>query len=193
MAVKKEFKIHQVISHPNIIKLLGSTEDADHFYFILEFAVAGELFDKIEPDVGIDEEVAHFYFLQLINAVSHIHSLGICHRDLKPENILLDECGNLKLSDFGLATVFRHKNKTRTLTTPCGTPPYLAPEVRDMNYSGDSVDLWSSGIILYVLLVGNTAWAEPTRRDEEFNRYCLSYPNLSYHPWDNFSKSVSGK
>ena len=155
VAVKKEFRIHQVISHPNIIKLLGSDEDEDNIYFMVEYAEAGELFDKIEPDVGIDEEVAHFYFHQLINAVSHIHSLGISHRDLKPENILLDDSGNLKLSDFGLATVFRHQNKTRILTTPCGTPPYLAPEVREMNYHGDAVDLWSVGIILYVLLVGS--------------------------------------
>jgi serine/threonine-protein kinase Chk1 len=104
---------------------------------------------------------------------------------------LLDECGNLKLSDFGLATVYKHKNKTRILTTPCGTPPYLAPEIRNLSYHGDRVDVWSSGIILYVLLVGNTAWAEPTLNDEEYLMYSQNYPsNLGFYPWNSFSPFV---
>ena len=114
--------------------------------------------------MGIDEECAHLYFTQLLASVGYLHNLGICHRDLKPENMLLDDHGNLKLSDFGLATVFRHKGKTRILTTPCGTPPYVAPEIHACHYEGPKVDLWSSGIILYVLLAGNTPWGEPTDR-----------------------------
>jgi serine/threonine-protein kinase Chk1 len=101
-AAKKEFKIHSSVDHPNIIKVLGCAEDTSNIFILLEYAAAGELFDKIEPDVGVGEEVAHFYFNQLIASIGHLHSLGICHRDLKPENILLDECGNLKLSDFGV-------------------------------------------------------------------------------------------
>jgi serine/threonine-protein kinase Chk1 len=84
-AAIKEFRIHSSISHQNIIKMFQSAEDEHNVYFILEYAAAGELFDKIEPDVGIDEEVAHFYFNQLIAATDYLHSLGICHRDLKPE------------------------------------------------------------------------------------------------------------
>jgi serine/threonine-protein kinase Chk1 len=105
--------------------------------------------------------------------------------------MLLDHDGNLKLSDFGLATVFRHNGQTRTLTTPCGTPPYVAPEIHAQRYEGPKADLWSSGIILYVLLVGNTPWAEPTRHDEEFNQFINCYPNnLSYSPWCYFSPAV---
>jgi serine/threonine-protein kinase Chk1 len=103
----------------------------------------------------------------------------------------LDESGNLKLSDFGLATLFKHHGKTRILTTPCGTPPYLAPEIRNLSYHGDRVDIWSSGIILYVLLVGNTAWAEPTFEDYEFTMYYNNYPSkLVTYPWNSFSASV---
>lgn len=188
---QKEFKIHASVSHQNIIKLFNGSEDHHYMYFVLEFAQAGELFDKIEPDVGIDEEIAHFYFHQLLAAMEYLHLNGICHRDLKPENILLDESGNLKLSDFGLATVFKHKGKTRILTTPCGTPPYLAPEIRSLSYRGDKVDIWSAGIILYVMLVGNTPWAEPTQVDEEFVMYCKHYQTgLDFYPWNSFSPLV---
>jgi serine/threonine-protein kinase CHEK1 len=82
---KKEYKIHNSVSHQNIIKLFGTHEDQECVYLIMEYAAAGELFDKIEPDVGIDEEIAHFFFHQLISAMSYLHSVGICHRDLKPE------------------------------------------------------------------------------------------------------------
>jgi serine/threonine-protein kinase Chk1 len=89
-AAKKEFKIHSSVSHQNIIKMYGSHEDSDSVYFLLEYAAAGELFDKIEPDVGIDEEIAHFFYHQLISAMSYLHKLGVCHRDLKPEVTMID-------------------------------------------------------------------------------------------------------
>lgn len=160
--LRKELKIHSALSHPNIIKLFGSSEDECNIYLVMEYAAAGELFDKIEPDVGIAEDLAHLYFHQLISSLEYLHQNGIAHRDLKPEvlaltqNMLLDEFGNLKLSDFGLATVFRHKGMTRILTTPCGTPPYVAPEIHSCQYDGGQVDIWSSGIILFVLLAGST-------------------------------------
>lgn len=130
--IRKELIIHSSISHQNIVKVYGSTEDSSNIYLILEYAagkitivrltkIAGELFDRIEPDIGIDEELAHFYYHQLLSSLKYLHEIcGIAHRDLKPENMLLDQDGNLKLSDFGLATVFRHNGHTRILTTPCG-------------------------------------------------------------------------
>ncbi|KAJ3256061.1 Chk1 protein kinase [Boothiomyces macroporosus] len=139
----------------------------------------------MEPDIGIDEQLAHLYFQQLIMAAEYLHSRGISHRDLKPE------LGNLKLTDFGLATVYRYQGNTRVLTTPCGTPPYVAPEIHTLSYQGDQVDIWSSGIILYVLLSGNTPWAEPTSHDEEFTEFVKRYPhNLDYPPWNLFSDPV---
>jgi len=121
--------------------------------------------------------------------MEYLHSRGIAHRDLKPENLLLDANGNLKISDFGLATLFKYKGVTRRLTSACGTPPYVAPEIHCMDYEGPPVDIWSSGIILFALLAGNTPWDEPTPRSEEFVAF-ISYPNLDYEPWNTFSKPV---
>ena len=81
------------------------------------------------PDVGVPEEIAHYFFYQLMSALNYCHQHGICHRDLKPENLLLDGHGNLKLSDFGLCSVFKYKGKERPLNDACGSPPYAAPEV----------------------------------------------------------------
>jgi serine/threonine-protein kinase CHEK1 len=105
---------------------------------------------------------------------------------------LLDEDGNLKVSDFGLATIFKMKNKIRLLKTPCGSPPYLAPEIREMQYDGSQVDIWSCGIILFVLLVGNTAWGEPSQDDYEFMNFYEGYPTLinTLPPWNSLGSNV---
>ncbi|KXS15656.1 kinase-like protein [Gonapodya prolifera JEL478] len=95
----------------------------------MEYAEGGELFDGIAPDVGMDEDLAHLYFVQLVYAVEYIHSNGICHRDLKSE-------GNLKLTDFGLANIFKVNGQARLIQSPCGTPPYFAPETY-RPYQGD--------------------------------------------------------
>lgn len=121
-----------------------------------------------------------------------MHNKGVCHRDLKPENLLLDENANLKITDFGLATKFTDKDSSiRILNTPCGSPPYIAPEIHSLKYLGIQVDMWSMGIILYVLLVGNTLWGEPTNEDEEFVFFLKNYNDLSVFPWDKFSGSDS--
>ncbi|RKO91508.1 kinase-like domain-containing protein [Blyttiomyces helicus] len=174
-AVAREIKIHAQLHHENIIEVLDGAEDDRCSYIVMEYASAGELFDRIGGFPSQD----------------YMHERGVSHRDLKPENILLDGSGNLKISDFGLATVFRrHDGATRVLTTPCGSPPYVAPEIHRMEYKGDAVDIWSAGIILYVLLAGNTPWAEPTPHDEEFKFFLTQYPALNYPPWNGFSPSV---
>lgn len=138
----------------------------------MELADGGDLFDKIQPDVGVGVEVAHFYFRQLVSAVTYMHSMGIAHRDLKPENVLLSEKGDLKLADFGLAALFKKGDEIRLCNTICGSPPYIAPEVvsgrrsrradlLDSGYAANVADIWSCGVVLFVLLVGNTPWDEP--------------------------------
>ncbi|KAJ3286765.1 Chk1 protein kinase, partial [Borealophlyctis nickersoniae] len=190
LMLQKEIQIHTDLQHDNVIKMFKALEDDDRVFMMMEYAAGGELFDRIEPDVGVDEDLAHMYFKQLVAGVEYLHFRGISHRDLKPENILLDIDGNLKISDFGLATVFRHNGKTRTLSTPCGTPPYVAPEIFKQRYEGDLVDIWSSGVILYALLAGNTPWGAPTRDDEEFVLFLQQYPNPTQSPWNQFSQPV---
>jgi len=187
--LEREIALHQCLHHENIIELKRAVEDKNFVYMMMEYAAGGELFDKIAADYGLEEDLAHFYYKQLVMGMEYLHSRGIAHRDLKPENLLIDANGNLKISDFGLATLFKYKGVTRRLTSACGTPPYVAPEIHCMDYEGPPVDIWSSGIILFVLLAGNTPWDEPTPRSEEFVAY-ISHPNLDYEPWNSFSKPV---
>lgn len=152
----KEMLIHQQLKHPNIIKCHQAYERSGYFYIIQELAVGGELFELVEPDCGFPEQVVHFYFVQLMQVVQYLQSMGICHRDLKLENMLLDGHGNLKVSDFGLSTVYRKNGVKRELQTKCGTLAYMAPEVAcSKDYDGDLVDLWSSAIILIALFCGS--------------------------------------
>ena len=161
----------------------------------MELAEGGDLFDKIESDQGVGENIAHFYFVQLVNAVSYMHTKGIAHRDIKPENILLSANGDLKIADFGLATLFSYKGQKKLSTTLCGSPPYIAPEVitcssdkrngtKGAGYSGDTVDIWSCGVVLFVLLVGNTPWDEPTEQSYEFGEYIRTKGRPDDELWD---------
>ncbi|KAL1844336.1 hypothetical protein VTJ49DRAFT_15 [Mycothermus thermophilus] len=181
--IAMEVSLHAHIGqHPHIIEWFATGEDDIWRWIAMEFAEGGDLFDKIEADVGVQEDIAHLYFLQLIAGVSFMHSKGVAHRDLKPENILLSESGNLKIADFGMATMFEYKGARKQSSTMCGSPPYIAPEVlrcarqdkkssEVSKYSADLVDIWSCGVILFVLLVGNTPWDEPTEGSWEFQEY----------------------
>uniref|UniRef100_A0A0D3AKC6 non-specific serine/threonine protein kinase n=1 Tax=Brassica oleracea var. oleracea TaxID=109376 RepID=A0A0D3AKC6_BRAOL len=104
-------------------------------YIVLEFAMGGELVDKIRHDGRLREDGARRYFQQLINAVDYCHSRGVYHRDLKPENLLLDSQGNLKISDFGLSALSRQAGGDGLLHTTCGTPNYAAPEITAAEYN----------------------------------------------------------
>ncbi|THU70120.1 hypothetical protein C4D60_Mb08t21700 [Musa balbisiana] len=123
-------------------------------YFVLEYVKGGELFNKVAKG-KLKEDVARRYFQQLINAVEFCHSRGVYHRDLKPENLLLDENGDLKISDFGLSALAESKRQDGLLHTTCGTPAYVAPEVISRKgYDGAKADIWSCGVILFVLMAG---------------------------------------
>ena len=141
-------------------------------YLILELINGGELFDHIVKETRFSEPKARFYFRQLVEGVRLCHQMGVCHRDLKPENLLLDSQGNLKISDFGLSNLYVTGNESNNgtvssraelLHTTCGTPNYVAPEIlKDESYDGRAADIWSMGVILFVLVSGCLPFDEPT-------------------------------
>ncbi|XP_026413518.1 CBL-interacting protein kinase 32-like isoform X1 [Papaver somniferum] len=153
--IRREIATMKLIQHPNVVRLFEVMGSKTKIFIVLEFITGGELFDKIVNHGRMIEDEARRYFQQLINAVDYCHSRGVYHRDLKPENLLLDVHGNLKISDFGLSAISQHVQDDGLLHTTCGTPNYVAPEVlKDKGYDGAKADLWSCGVILFVLLSG---------------------------------------
>lgn len=159
--IKREISVMRLVRHPNILQLYEVMATKTKIYFVLEYAKGGELFDKVAKG-KLKEEVARKYFQQLISAVDFCHSRGVYHRDLKPENLLLDENEDLKVSDFGLSALAESKRQDGLLHTTCGTPAYVAPEVVNRKgYDGAKADIWSCGVILFVLLAGYLPFHDP--------------------------------
>ncbi|KAJ4708252.1 Non-specific serine/threonine protein kinase [Melia azedarach] len=157
--IKREISIMKIVRHPNIVRLHEVLASRSKIYIILEFVTGGELFDKIVHQGRLPENECRRYFQQLIDAVSHCHYKGVYHRDLKPENLLLDAYGNLKVSDFGLSAL--PQQGVKLLHTTCGTPNYVAPEVLSyQGYDGSAADVWSCGVILFVLMAGYLPFEE---------------------------------
>lgn len=152
--IKREISVMKMVEHPNIVELHEVMASKTKIYFAMELVRGGELFAKISKG-RLREDVARNYFQQLISAIDFCHSRGVYHRDLKPENLLLDDEGNLKVTDFGLSAFTDHLRQDGLLHTTCGTPAYVAPEViGKKGYDGAKADIWSCGVILFVLLAG---------------------------------------
>lgn len=152
--VKREISILRRIRHPNIVQLFEVMATKTKIFFVMEYVKGGELFKQVAKG-RMKEDVARKYFQQLISAVGFCHERGVYHRDLKPENILLDENGDVKVSDFGLSAVSDQIRQDGLFHTFCGTPAYVAPEVlAQKGYDGAKVDIWSCGVILFVLMAG---------------------------------------
>uniref|UniRef100_A0A8H8CQV7 non-specific serine/threonine protein kinase n=1 Tax=Psilocybe cubensis TaxID=181762 RepID=A0A8H8CQV7_PSICU len=149
--VRREFEYMRTLRHPHIIKLYEVISTPTDIIFVLEFA-GGELFNYIVNNGRMDEARARRFFQQIISGIEYSHRLKIVHRDLKPENLLLDDDLNVKIADFGLSNEISDGD---FLTTSCGSPNYAAPEViRGGVYAGPEIDVWSTGVILYVMLTG---------------------------------------
>lgn len=148
-----EIKILKQLDHPNIVKLYEIYQDNQNIYLITEFLEGGELFNLILKSKHFSENIAAKIIKQLLSAISYCHAQNIVHRDLKPENMLLVDKDrfDIKLIDFGLARSFLPNN---SLCSKIGTPFYIAPEVLKKKYN-EKCDLWSCGVILYILLCGN--------------------------------------
>lgn len=159
--VKREMSIMRRLHHPHIVKLFEVLATKTKIYFVMEFVKGGELFAKVAKG-RFGEDLSRKYFQQLISAVGYCHSRGVFHRDLKPENLLVDENGDLKVSDFGLSAVTDQIRQDGLLHTLCGTPAYVAPEIlTKRGYDGAKVDIWSCGIILFVLTAGYLPFNDP--------------------------------
>eukprot|EP00923_Selenidium_pygospionis_P038206 GHVN01066753.1.p1 GENE.GHVN01066753.1~~GHVN01066753.1.p1 ORF type:complete len:436 (+),score=36.50 GHVN01066753.1:1403-2710(+) len=158
-----EIDIMKWMDHPNIVRLHETFEDAHDFYLVEEYCQGGELLDRLMEEGSFTELSASKIMKQILLAVSYCHSQGVAHRDLKPENFLfLNETPDspLKLIDFGLARRFAH---SRAMQTKAGTPYYVAPQVLLGNY-GPECDVWSAGVIMYILLCGYPPFNAPSDR-----------------------------
>ncbi|XP_055706080.1 serine/threonine-protein kinase BRSK2 isoform X1 [Phlebotomus papatasi] len=152
MKVEREIAIMKLIDHPHVLGLSDVYENKKYLYLVLEHVSGGELFDYLVKKGRLTPKEARKFFRQIISALDFCHSHSICHRDLKPENLLLDEKNNIKIADFGMASL---QPAGSMLETSCGSPHYACPEViRGEKYDGRRADVWSCGVILYALLVG---------------------------------------
>ncbi|XP_064602017.1 LOW QUALITY PROTEIN: serine/threonine-protein kinase BRSK2-like [Liolophura sinensis] len=152
MKVEREIAIMKLIEHPHVLGLYDVYENKKYLYLVLEHVSGGELFDYLVKKGRLTPKEARRFFRQIISALDFCHSHNICHRDLKPENLLLDEKNNIRVADFGMASL---QVEGSMLETSCGSPHYACPEViRGEKYDGRKADVWSCGVILYALLVG---------------------------------------
>ena len=168
--LQREVHIIENLHHPNATSVREALKTNDHYFIVMELVTGGELFQKIaqSPMQRIPEAQARNYFQQLVAAVRYCHKRGVAHRDLKPENLLLTEDGRLKVSDFGLSALQSSSPSGRVppkqrLKSIVGSPHYLAPEVlMGIGYDGFLADVWSCGVILFVMLSGEMPFEGPT-------------------------------
>ncbi len=187
---KVEINLLKATDHPNIVKLYEVYEDNVYLYLVMEECLGGEFFDKLASRAKVmnmyNEREAAKIFKQLMCAINYCHSHGVCHRDIKPENILFtfDDDSRLKLIDFGLSKVF--SSKSNSMNSIVGTTYYMAPEVLKGEYN-EKCDVWSAGVILYIMLCGRPPFF--ARTDSEIvEKIQEGAVNFNYPEWNNVSK-----
>jgi len=154
--LKREIRIMKKLNHAHVLKLYEVYEFEDSFYLVMELVKGKELFDKIVQRGMYSERDAAHIISQVLSAVEYLHRNGIAHRDLKPENLLSTGEGEneiVKIADFGFAKSFAGE-EGQILMTSCGSPGYVAPEILTAESYDKSVDMWSVGVIIYILLSG---------------------------------------
>ena len=189
-SIQSEVAILTGVDHPNIVKLVSSCFDAHHAYVITELVEGGELFDSIITREYYSEADAQIVLRDLASALQYCHSRKIVHRDLKPENILLSSKGDdaiIKVIDFGFAK--RSEGDDAMLTTALGTPNYIAPEILNRQPYNEAVDMWSFGVIAYVLLCGYPPFHDENH-SELYKKIKKGFFVFDSPYWDNVSQSA---
>ncbi|KAI9507011.1 snf 1 [Russula earlei] len=180
--VQREVEYMRTLRHPHIIKLYEVISTPTDIIIVLEYA-GGELFNYIVANGRMPEHQARRFFQQLISGIEYSHRLKIVHRDLKPENVLLDDDLNVKIADFGLSNEIKDGD---FLKTSCGSPNYAAPEViRGGLYTGPEIDVWSAGVILYVMLCGRLPF-----EDDDVQALFTKISQGTYHIPSNLSSDA---
>ncbi|KAG6490841.1 CBL-interacting protein kinase 29-like [Zingiber officinale] len=171
----REISALRRLRHRHIVRLHEVLASRSKVYLVLDLAKGGELFSRVEEHGRLPEDLVRRLFRQLISGVAYSHSRGVFHRDLKPENILLDEAGDIKVSDFGFAAL-RSSDGDHLLRTQCGTPAYVSPEIlmgkKSNGYDGAKADIWSCGVILFVLVAGYLPFNDPNIMSLYRKIYC---------------------
>ncbi|XP_072239060.1 calcium/calmodulin-dependent protein kinase type 1D-like [Leuresthes tenuis] len=188
--LENEINVLRRIKHENVVELEDFYESRTHYYLVMQLVSGGELFDRILDKGVYTEKDASKVIKQVLQAVSYLHENSIVHRDLKPENLLYyntDENAKIMVSDFGLSKTLEHG----VMSTACGTPGYVAPEVLAQKPYSKAVDCWSIGVITYILLCGYPPFFEEneTRLFSKIMR-----AEYAFHSpfWDDVSESAKG-
>lgn len=186
--LETEIKILQDVDHAHVIKLKEFFEADDTVYLVMEMVEGGELFDKITQIGCYSEATACTLVHNILDAVAYLHSQNIVHRDLKPTNLLLkskEDDTNIKIADFGLSKII---SEDRMLETACGTPIYVAPEVLSGEAYDKEVDMWSIGVITYILLCGFPPFFDDgTNMAELFDQIMQGEYDYPEEYWDDIS------
>jgi tRNA A-37 threonylcarbamoyl transferase component Bud32 len=186
-ALKQEVLILRALNHPNILKCYGFFDENEFYYLVMEYMAGGELFDRIVQKTFYSEKEARDVVYILLSTIHYCHIRNIVHRDLKPENLLLSNSQDdafIKLADFGFA--ISSQGGFSTLKTQCGTPGYVAPEILSTQPYGKAVDMWSIGVITYILLGGYPPFYDDNQK-VLFEK--IKKGEYSFHPeyWDAVS------
>ncbi|OXB54601.1 hypothetical protein ASZ78_004041, partial [Callipepla squamata] len=187
-SLENEIAVLKKIKHENIVTLEDIYESTTHFYLVMQLVSGGELFDRILERGVYTEKDASVVIHQVLTAVKYLHENGIVHRDLKPENLLYltpEENSKIMITDFGLSKM----EQNGIMSTACGTPGYVAPEVLAQKPYSKAVDCWSIGVITYILLCGYPPFYEETE-SKLFEKIKEGYYEFESPFWDDISESA---
>ena len=169
--IQYETELMKRFNHKNITKILEVFHDEEYMLIIMEYINGENLFSFVKKRRKLSEKLAKFLFRQIILGIEHIHSKNVVHRDIKLENIMIDFNNTIKICDFGIGKVL--KSEDELLYDKCGTPMYMAPEIILSNendgYKGFPVDIWSSGITLYIMLSGTLPFNLKSKNNKKEN------------------------